>query len=371
MAKTIVVGVDVRDLKIAKTGTKTYLEEICKEFKKGKEGFRFHFFDSPIPVYRGRNKLAKLIEHFHFFVWKQIMLPLIAFTHGCDIVFCTDFFVPYMRLNFKTVPVFHDAFFWEYPEHYNKYWLKIFHMFGVNAAKKSRYIITPTHYAKKRLLDFSSIPADKIICIGEAPKTLIQNKELSTGAINLKTKKYFLHIGTFEKRKNLDLLVEALHILRLKGFTEFSLILCGQISPKNDMDGSEKLLNTIDKYNLREYVLMPGYVSDKDLSWYYKHAELYLFPSINEGFGLPILEAFQNDLPVLVANNTCLPEVGGDAVISFNPYDVQDLVSKIQHVITNPEIRLQLIELGKRRLSFFSWSKTANELTEIFKRINN
>ncbi|RZL33768.1 MAG: glycosyltransferase family 1 protein [Pedobacter sp.] len=312
-----------------------------------------------------------MTEHLRFFVWKQITLPLKALMNGCDIVFCTDFFVPYINLNFKTIPVFHDAFFWEYPEHYNKYWLKIFYTFGVGAAKKSAFISTPTDYAKERVLFFLPVTPEKIITVFEAPKTLIKNESLSTGKINLNTKKYFLHIGTFEKRKNLVCLVEALHLLRLEGFTDYSLILCGQISPKNDMDGSAELLETIRKYNLQEYVLMPGYVEDGDLSWYYRNAELYLFPSVNEGFGLPVLEAFQNDLPVLVADNTCLPEVGGDAVLSFNPYNPTDLTTKLKQVISNPEIKLRLINKGRKRLENFSWEKTANHFLEIFKKVKH
>ncbi|RZK16536.1 MAG: glycosyltransferase family 1 protein, partial [Pedobacter sp.] len=336
--KPIVVGIDIRDLKIAKTGTKTYLEEICKEFKKGKPGFEFYFFDSLLPIYNGKNKALKLLEHLRFFFWKQAILPFLSVINHCDIVFCTDFFVPYININFKTIPVFHDAFFWEYPEHYNKYWLKIFHHLGVKAAQKSPYVIAPTVYAKNRIAHFSTLDADKIVVISEAPKTLSQNKVLSTGTINLKTEKFFLHIGTFEKRKNLSCLVEALHSLHCQGYTNYSLVLCGQFSPKNDMDGSTEILNAIQKYNLADYVIMPGYVSDNDLSWFYSNADLYLFPSLNEGFGLPILEAFQHFLPVIVANNTCLPEVGANAVLTFDPYDVDDLVSKIKSIILNPDL---------------------------------
>ncbi|MDQ1141145.1 glycosyltransferase family 4 protein [Pedobacter agri] len=365
--KPIVVGIDIRDLKIAKTGTKTYLEEICKEFKKGKSGFQFYFFDSPLPVYNGKNKVLKLVEHLRFFLWKQVMLPFLAAVNSCDVVFCTDFFVPYVNINFKTIPVFHDAFFWEYPEHYNKHWLKIFHHLGVNAAKKSPYVIAPTLYAKNRIAHFSTLIPEKIIVISEAPKTLPQNEVLSTGLIRLKTKKFFLHIGTFEKRKNISSLVEALHKLHRQGYTDYSLVLCGQFSPKNDMDGGVDILNAIKKYNLGDYVIMPGYVNDHDLSWYYRNAELYLFPSVNEGFGLPILEAFQHQLPVIVANNTCLPEVGGNAVLTFDPFHVDELVEKIILIIADAQLRATLIENGNNRLAKFSWENTANELLAVFK----
>ena len=371
MAKTIRVGLDIRDLKIAKTGAKTYLEEVYKEFQKGRPGFKFVFFDTSIPVYTGRNKALKLVEQVRFLLWKQIILPLKAFVTGCDIVFCTDYFVPLINLNYKTIPVFHDAFFWEYTEHYNKLWLKTFTTLGVWAAKKSAYITTPTEYAKERVLHFLPVKSDKIIVVGEAPKTLPETTTGSPVALDMKTGKYLLHIGTFEKRKNLLCLVEALNLLRLEGHTDYSLVLGGQISPKNDMDGSGELMNAITKYNLEDYVIMPGYISDQDLSWYYENADIYLFPSINEGFGLPILEAFKYQLPVIVANNTCLPEVGADAVLTFNPYDKADLVSKIKILINQPVLKAELINKGQERLQEFSWEKTANELLEIFKKVKH
>ena len=369
MAKTIVVGLDIRDLRIAKTGARTYLEEIYKEFQKGRPGFRFHFFDTSIPVYTGRNKFFKLIEQARFIFWKQIILPVKAAAYGCDILFCTDYFVPVINLNYKTVPVFHDAFFWEYPEHYNRYWLMTFNFLGVWAAKRAAVITTPTQYAKTTVLSYLQIPADKVIPIPEAPKTLIRHSGNATQSLTLKTGKYLLHIGVFEKRKNLIVLLEAFSMLRTAGYLDFSLVLAGQFSPKNDMDGSAEIINAINHYQLQDFVLMPGYIHDRDLAAYYLNAEFYVFPSVNEGFGLPVLEAFQHDLPVIVANNTSLPEVGGDAVLQFDPYDAADLLSKMKMIIDNAALRSEMIQKGRKRLEDFSWEKTANELLSLFKKV--
>src|SRR5690606_31751108 len=129
--------------------------------------------------------------------------------------------------------------------------------------------------------------------------------------------KFILHVGTLEKRKNLVRLIEAFHLLRQSGHDDYSLVLVGQPSPKSDMDGSAEILQARSRLGLEQFVLMPGYASDGDLAYFYRYAQLYAFPSINEGFGLPVIEAFHHQMPVIVANNTCLPEVGGDAVLSF------------------------------------------------------
>src|SRR5476649_2693407 len=102
MTKKIKVVIDIRDLRIAKTGAKTYLEEICKQLKKGSPDFIFYFVDTLFPVYKGNNKLLKVIEHIRFFSWKQFSLPLICLVRGADILYCTDYFLPLVKLHFKT-----------------------------------------------------------------------------------------------------------------------------------------------------------------------------------------------------------------------------------------------------------------------------
>ena len=116
------VAIDIRDLKLATTGSLTYLEAVVHEFKKGRPGFEFLFFDTNYAPYLGSNPLLKIREHIRFFIWKQITLPWKAYQNQCDIVFCTDYFVPICKLKFVTIPVFHDAFFKEYPAHYNRLW---------------------------------------------------------------------------------------------------------------------------------------------------------------------------------------------------------------------------------------------------------
>ncbi|WP_423147441.1 glycosyltransferase family 4 protein [Rubrolithibacter danxiaensis] len=368
MLKQLRIGIDIRDLKIAKTGAKTFLEEIYLELKNSSSAeYKFFFFQTSLPVYTGRNIFLKLIEQIRFLLWKQITLPVKAWSKKCDVLFCTDYFVPYLRLGYKTIPVFHDAFFWEYPEHYNKYWLLTFRFLGVKAAQKSPFIITPTYYAKQRLLSFINVNPEKIKVIPEAPKTLnctaqgvlpIQEK--------LRTGNYILHIGTFEKRKNLARLIEAFYLLRKEGYSDYSLILGGQYSPKSDMDDSANVISIVKKYNLEDYVLLPGYILDNELALFYKNASLYVFPSLNEGFGLPILEAFQQQTPVIIADNTCLPEVGGNAVISFDPYNPQDIMDKMKKVISDPITKADLIAKGNERLKEFSWRKTCKQLLTIF-----
>lgn len=172
MSKKIRVGLDIRDLRIAKTGAKTYLEEIYNQFKSNKFDCEFVYFDTGIPVYIGRFTILKFIEHIRFIIWKQFTLPIKAKLSNCDILFCTDYFIPYFTTGFKAIPVFHDAFFFEYPNHYNSQWLKLFKWLGVNAAKKAPLIVTVTEYTRSRISHFTGIDRQKIKAIHLAPKKM-------------------------------------------------------------------------------------------------------------------------------------------------------------------------------------------------------
>jgi glycosyltransferase involved in cell wall biosynthesis len=269
--------------------------------------------------------------------------------------------------------MFYDSFFYEYPEQCNPYWLKMFHSIGIGAAKRSPYIITLSEYSKSRLVHFTGIDKEKIIPIHLAPKINSPTESASNfkPSFNLPTTKYLLHVGVMEKRKNLVRLIEALKLVRDAGHTEYSLVLVGQASAKNELDGSIEIIETIKRLHLEDAVLMHGYASEEELSFFYKNAFLYVFPSINEGFGLPVLEAFHYQIPVIVSDNTCLKEVGADATLSFNPFNIEEIADNIKAVIEQPKLRIELIEKGNKRLKLFSWEKTTKELIKIFKAALN
>lgn len=368
MAREIKVAIDIRDLRISKTGAKTYLEEICKELSKGKPGFSFVFIDTWLSPYTGKNKMLKSIEHLQFFFWKQVSLPLICVFKKCDILFCTDYFVPWFKPRLKTVVVFHDAFFWEYPEQYNLLWLKILNSIGISAAKKANAIVTTTEYSKKQITKFTGLPEKSIFPVPLAPKSFTApNPSLH---INPKdTKKYILHVGVMEKRKNIPKLIAAFHLLLQEGYEDYTLVLVGSPVQKEKINDFRNICNLIQELKLEQKVIMPGFVSNEELAFYYESAAVYAFVSVNEGFGIPVLEAFQYKIPTLIADNSCLPEIGGDAVISCNPYDENDIKEKLKLILNNKELQKNLVEKGTKRLSLFSWSITAEKLLNVFREI--
>ncbi len=371
----IKVAVDVRDLQISVSGARSYLQSLVIELKKEHPGFIFYFLDAKTKAYTGNHFLLKIKEQISYFFWKQIILPYQAKQLGCQVLFCSDFMVPYFSLGIKTIPVFHDAFFWEYPQHYNKYWLLFFRNLGLAAAKKAAFVVTPTLYASHQLAKYTGIPQSKIIAIGEAPKTIenqnkdYQNKEnqFSTTQDILNTD-YILHVGTLEKRKNIPALIRAFKMVKQSGFPNLKLVLVGKASNKVTFDDSEAIIDTINQEQLSRDVVLTGYLNDDEVQAIYQKAKLYVFPSINEGFGIPVLEAFKYKVPVVIANNTCLPEVAGLGAKSFDPFEVTDIAQTITLLLNDEALRQSYIEKGNAQLQNFSWEKTAESLMQLFKK---
>jgi glycosyltransferase involved in cell wall biosynthesis len=369
------VAIDTRSLMFAKTGLKTYLNELVNAWQLVPNSNLVLLSPTKKP-YSGNNKLLKIIEHINYFWWKQVQLPRLALKNNCTHLFCADFFVPFkikwISKDLKMVAVLHDAFFWESPEHYNPIWLKIFHLFGVPAAKKADLLITDTQFSKDRILAYENFNSNIFIVVHAAAKTLPFVKEatqrLKSIHPNLTPQKYFLHAGVLEKRKNLTTLIEAFSEVH-KIHSDYKLVLVGNKSFKKNLDDEANIIDTITRLNLKESIFILGYLEVEDLASIYQSAFAYVFPSLNEGFGLPVLEAFNASIPLISANNSCLPEVAGDAAVYFDPYHANELSQCMQELIDDPAMVLALKDKGKNRLNQFSWSKTAITIQKALENI--
>jgi glycosyltransferase involved in cell wall biosynthesis len=359
--KPIVLGVDTRDLRIAQTGARTYLIELIHAWEQQPD-LQLVLLDNARSVYRGKNMALKLLEHLRFFWWKQVQLPLLARRKGVTHLFCSDFFVPYFKMGLKTIAVLHDAFFWETPEHYHPLWLQLFHGIGVPAAKKANLLIVPTEHAKQCILKYENFDPNKMQVVLEAAKSF-HHPKIGPSPINAP---YFLHVGVLEKRKNLVRLITAfaqLHAI----YPNYKLVLVGNTPVKSQLNDAPAIEQAIVSLGLQEAVVRLGYLEADALATVYTHAFAYCLPSLNEGFGLPILEAFHFNLSLICANTSALPEVAGDAALFVDPFDTASISSAMLQLVESPNLQAELVEKGQARQLHFSWPKAAQEIHELMK----
>jgi glycosyltransferase involved in cell wall biosynthesis len=235
--------------------------------------------------------------------------------------------------------------------------------------KKSDKIISISHHTKNDIIKHFKIPEDNIKVIHLAANE--NYKPLNENEINNIKQKYnlnypfILYVGTLEPRKNIPTLLKAFYKLKKQGI-KHKLVITGKKGWKY-----KSIFETIEKLNLQKDVIFTGYVPDEDLPALYNAADLFVYPSIYEGFGLPPLEAMQCGTPVITSNTSSLPEVVGDAGIMVNPYDVDELANKMYEVLTNDGLREELSKKGIERAKLFSWKKCAEEHLKVYEEVYN
>lgn len=172
---------------------------------------------------------------------------------------------------------------------------------------------------------------------------------------------YILHVGALQYRKNLVRLLEAYKLLKTQYQLAHTLVLAGR-----DGHGSDEVYRAIENLGLQQNVRLLGYVPEEDLPGLYAGAGLFVYPSIYEGFGIPIIEAFSCGTVVAAARSSSIPEVGGDAIIYFDPYNVNEMAAAIYEGLTNPSLRDNLQEKGRRRVARFTWQRAARETISVY-----
>lgn len=365
--------IDTFCLATASTGIRTYTMELCRSMEEFAHLSSLDY-ELTLPLDRVSNstflkgKLSvfkKIIHHIMYFVWKQVALPLIILFKKVDVVICPDFVVPMFCSAPVKVAVVHDAFFWELPAHYNKHWriyyLKMVELGLLNRAR----VVTTSHYSKSRLEKY--LKTTEIGVVYQCPKALSQSlytlKEIHKDLIE---EDYILHIGYFDKRKNLTHLVKSFSAFLKKTKNDtIKLVLAGGPASSPDLDDYDNVIELTLKLNLTDRVLFLGFVLDCHLGSLYKNALFYVFPSYDEGFGIPVIEAMNSHIPVLVSDDGALAEIGGDGVLIFKNSIEKDLQEKMVLLYEDVNLRTDLIEKGKLRAKDFSRRSFFNAFKEL------
>jgi glycosyltransferase involved in cell wall biosynthesis len=232
--------------------------------------------------------------------------------------------------------------------------------------RRTGAIITISRFIARQTQDVFPFTQGKIFPIALAcplEKQVAQNSYLSY------EKKYsfpfIFSVTTSLPHKNLQLLLPAFQKLKNSGIFPGKLIVCGQLKG----DFHRQTIDFINRHDLQNDILLSGFIGEEEKQFLFKRCTLFVFPSLYEGFGLPILEAMQAGIPVVAARAASLPEVGGEACIYFDPFAVDDLQAAMAKVLTDEDLKQRLIAKGKERVDEFSWTATAKLTLDIYKNL--
>lgn len=235
--------------------------------------------------------------------------------------------------------------------------------------EESKAIIVPTEYTANQLCGLYPMVREKINVVPLAAGSVFRQDRNSPPESLRKAlpegTSYFLYVGSAYPRKNLDRILEAYLSLpeaqKKKHF--LVLVLTGVVSHLSDF--KERNRKTLSEPN----IIVLGGVSEEELVRLYSSAVVFLFPSLDEGFGLPIIEAMRCGCPVITSNVSCMPEVAGDAAILVDPYIVNDIMSAMKDLASNPVRRDELRQKGFDRAKHFSWKETARRTMDVYRSI--
>ena len=348
------VYIDVFYYKTALSGIKTYIEELVQGANKYGRNDVEYIFSHDIEQLKNRyffiNSKYRLVRwafQLRYFIWKQIILPVKLLFNFADVLICPDYVAPIFSPTRKIV-VIHDNLFWKYPFNYPVLWRNYFIKLIKLGVSSNCEIVTTSKYSKNGL---KSIFNNKISYIYQSSQRVFYSEKIN------RSKDYILHIGTFEKRKDLLTLVKAFKLFKDKTKSNHKLVLAGSkyINGKNNIYKSIK--KYISKNNLLSSIIMPGYIKKKQVIYYYNNAFAYVFPSIDEGFGIPLLEAMNARLPILCSDIEIFKEIGDDSVIYFKKQDYNDLSNQLKLIFEDKAIVDRLVSKGSKRANLFNQKK--------------
>lgn len=353
------------------TGTENYSYSVIKSLSKVDTQNNYLIYLRP-----NQNPGKDWPENFKFKtinyprLWTQIGLALRTFIDNPDLLFVPSHTLPLIhKPGLKTLVTVHD--------------LGAEYLPGMHQLKQVLYLKMMTHYqlrgatkiiavsaaTKKDLIERINLSPKKIDVIYEAVNKTVFKKiandtlKVTLNHYNLQKNNYFLFVGTIQPRKNLERLIKAFSQISNQD-KKLKLVLVGGKGWK-----SESIYALSKKLGMEESIKFLGRVGDKDLVGLYNGAICLTYPSLFEGFGLPILEAFACGCPVITSNISSMPEVAGNAAKLVDPYNIEAISKAMEEIAKNEKLRNSMIQKGIIRLGQFDWGKSAKAIVKIIEEL--
>jgi len=368
------IGIDAsRANKDFKTGTEWYSYYIIEELKKITPA------DTQVVLYAneklkggldkmpGGNWQEKDLKWPPKYLWTQIRLWWELFLNPPDYFFVPAHTIPFLPLRKKTkvLVTVHDVGFKRSPELYKKIQVLYHDSTMRRIRQRADVIITDSEFSKKEMVELYGIKPEriKVIYLGydkEKFKKIDNQNESILDKYKI-TQPYLLYVGRIEKKKNIANMIHAFALSK-DGYPDLKLVLAG--GSGFDFEVIKQIITDL---KLENEILIPGYIDEIDLPQVIASAEVFLFPTLYEGFGLPILQAMACETPVVTSDIDPHKEVAEGAALLADPKNAQAIASQINSILENDSLRQELTRKGLARIKDFSWVKTAESILAIMK----
>jgi glycosyltransferase involved in cell wall biosynthesis len=372
----MLVGIDAsRAAAARRTGTENYSLHLIRELLAlGQDHcFRLYLDQRPtMDLFRGTAEW-RVIPFPR--LWTHLRLSWEMLSNPPDLLFVPSHVLPLAHPHRSVVTV-HDLGYHYYPEAHTLFQNAYLRWSTRYNARVATRVLADSEATRRDLMNYYGTPEAKIAVVypgrNEALAPVVDPQTLAgiRGRYGLGDS-YFLYVGTLHPRKNLVRLVQAFAAL-LQSWNSIpkqptdwlQLVLAGQ---KGWL--YEEILAEIRKLGLADRVVLTGYVPDADLPGLLSGALAFVYPSLHEGFGLPVLEAMACDTPVVCSNVSSLPEVAGDAALMVDPFDVESLAEALHQIVLDQGLRHTLVERGRQQVQLFSWHRCARETLRILEDV--
>ncbi len=302
-------------------------------------------------------------------LWEQTALPGLVRQRRLDLLHGAVNVTPLLSLC-PTVVTIHDLSFMRTPQAFPATQRRYLHGMVRRSARHARQVIAVSQATKDDVVALFGVPPQRITVVyngvddvfAPASPEQVEAFRRERGL----PERFVLHLGTLEPRKNLARLVEAFAQAgqQLTDCDDLKLVLAGGKGWDYD-----DIFVTVERLGLQEQVLFPGYVADADLPWFYRAATVFAYPSLLEGFGLPVLEAMACGTPVITSAVSSLPEVAGDAALLVDPASVDALTDALVQMLSDAALAGEMRRRGLLQAGRFSWQRTAAETAAVYRAV--
>ncbi|TYA78490.1 glycosyltransferase family 4 protein [Seonamhaeicola marinus] len=312
--------------------------------------------------------------------WEQIALPKAAKEYGCEVLHCTSNTAP-LFLDIPLITTLHDIIYMESSymkilqssaTPYQKFGNVYRKMVVPKVVKNSEKIITVSHFEKNRIGEFFRMNGDNRLeavynGVSTHFKLVTDVEELKrVKALYNLPEKYFFFLGNTDPKKNTKGTLKAFSDFLKQTKLDYKLVMLDY-----DKSELEKLLVEIGDKDLINKIILTGYVINTDLPAIYAQSEIFLYPSLRESFGIPMLEAMGCGVPVITSNTSSMPEVAADAAHIIDPFKPEEITQGIIKILEDTDYANMLVEKGIERSKVFSWKNMAKQVLELYKEMYN